>query len=80
MDSLISSTIPNYWEVLGIKYTDISEAWPRQGRGKPDSGKMKEEAPNVREIETVSFLYTYHTQPLVREPNSALKVKVAQSV
>ena len=49
MDSLISSTILNYWEVLGVKYTDISEAWPRQGRGKSYSGKMKEEAPNVRD-------------------------------
>ena len=63
MDSLISSTILNYWEVLGVKYADVSEAWPRQGRGKPDSGKMKEEAPNVRgrDGDCIFSIYLLHT-------------------
>ena len=45
-----------------MKYADISEAWPRERKGKPASGKMREMLQmGMAHGEMVSFIYLLNT-------------------
>lgn len=61
MDIYISLTIQNYGDILGLKYAVISEAWPREGKDKLGSRKMKKLPMRKTQAEMGTSMYLLST-------------------